>query len=148
MNKVRDIMSTNVIFVSPDDNLYEVACLMRDNNVGSIPVLENNQLKGMITDRDIVIRGVAERKPNSSAVKDIMSSRLVYGRPDMSIDEAANIMAEAQVRRLPVVENNQLVGIVSIGDMAVREPFADEAGRAMQEITETHNPRVSSDLQH
>ncbi|RAL25680.1 CBS domain-containing protein [Thermoflavimicrobium daqui] len=148
MDKVRHIMSKNVVSVGPNDNIYEVACLMRDHNVGMLPVVENNQLYGVITDRDIVLRGVAEKKPNSSTVKDIMSSRLVHGHPEMSIDEAARVMSEAQVRRLPVVENNQLIGVVSIGDMAVREPYADAASTAMQEISETHNPHVSSDLQH
>lgn len=148
MNQLRDIMSTDVAYCSPQDNVYEAASLMKDHNVGMIPVVENGVLKGVVTDRDLVIRGIAERKPNSMTVGQIMSNQLLTGTPDMSIDEAARLMAEAQVRRLPVVENNKLVGIVSLGDLAVQGRYEDEAGRALNEISETHNPRVSNDIQH
>jgi len=147
MDHLRDIMSTNVTYVSPQDNVFEVASMMKNNNIGMLPVVENGELKGVITDRDIVVRGIAEKLPNSSTVGEIMTQNLVCGTPDMSIDEAAQLMADAQVRRLPVVENNQLVGVVSLGDLAVRQPYQNEAGQALNEISETHNPHVSSDLQ-
>ncbi|SEM71184.1 CBS domain-containing protein [Lihuaxuella thermophila] len=148
MNQLRDIMSTDVAYCSPQDNVYEAACLMKDHNVGMIPVVENGALKGVVTDRDLVIRGIAERKPNSLSVGQIMSNQVLTGTPDMSVDEAARLMADAQVRRLPVVENNKLVGVVSLGDLAVQERYEDEAGQALNEISETHNPRVSNDIQH
>jgi CBS domain-containing protein len=147
MHKIRDIMSTDVAYVSPQDNVYEVATMMKDQNIGLVPVVENGQLRGVVTDRDLVIRNVADRRPNSAKVGDIMSTNLVCGTPDMSVDEAAKLMADAQVRRLPVVENNRLVGVVSLGDMAVRQPYQNEAGQALNEISETHNLRASNDLQ-
>lgn len=147
MRTLREIMTTDVNYVTPEDNVYEVARLMKEHNIGMVPVVENGVLKGILTDRDIVIRGIAEKNPNSSAVSEIMTQNPVYGTPDMSVHEAAQIMANAQIRRLPVVENNQLVGVVSLGDIAVREPFQDEAGWALNQISQTHNPNVSSDLQ-
>ncbi|WP_124728008.1 CBS domain-containing protein [Staphylospora marina] len=147
MHKVRDIMSTDIEYVSPQDNVFEAAVLMKDHNIGAVPVVENGQLRGMVTDRDLVIRNIAERRPNSAPVGEIMSTRLVYCTPDMSVDEAARLMAEAQVRRLPVVENNRLIGMVSLGDLAVHQPYQDEAGEALQVISETHNPHASNDLQ-
>jgi CBS domain-containing protein len=147
MHKVRDIMSTDLEYVSPQDNVFEAAVLMKDHNIGAVPVVENGQLRGMVTDRDLVIRNIAERRPNSAPVGEIMSTHLVYCTPDMSVDEAAKLMAEAQVRRLPVVENNRLVGMVSLGDMAVRQPYQNEASEALNVISETHNPHASNDLQ-
>jgi CBS domain-containing protein len=146
MHKVRDIMSTNIAHLSPDDNLFEAATIMRDENIGMVPVCENGHLKGIITDRDIVTRGIAEKKPNSCQINDIMSSQLVYGTPDMSVDEAAEKMAEAQIRRLPIVDQNQLVGVVSLGDLAVRSPYQNEASDALSEISESHNPYTSNNI--
>ncbi|MBA4541761.1 MULTISPECIES: CBS domain-containing protein [Thermoactinomyces] len=146
MHTLREIMTTDVEYVTPQDNVFEAASKMRASNVGMVPVVENGVLKGVITDRDLVVRGIAGKQPNSGSVADIMSTSLVTGTPDMTVDEAARIMAEAQVRRLPVVENNRLVGVVSIGDMAVREQHQDEASQALNEISETHNPNASNDL--
>jgi CBS domain-containing protein len=147
MDQLRDIMSTDLKYVSPQDNIYQAASLMKEHNVGMVPVVENGKLAGVVTDRDLVIRAIAERKPNSSSVREVMSKELVYGSPDMSVDEAARLMADAQIRRLPVVENGNLVGVVSIGDLAVRESHDQKAARALSEISETHDPHVSSDLQ-
>lgn len=147
MHTLRDIMSTNVYSVTPQDNVFEVAERMRQSNIGMMPVVDNGQLVGVVTDRDIVTRGIANKKPNSSSVTDIMSTNLVYGTPDMSVDEAAQLMAQAQVRRLPVVENNRIIGVVSIGDLAVRQPYQNEAGQALNQISETLNPNASNNLQ-
>jgi CBS domain-containing protein len=147
MHKLRDIMSAKVEYVTPQDSVYEVANKMKQSNIGMVPVIENGVLKGIVTDRDLVIRGIADKLPNSNTVSEIMSTNLVTGTSDMSVDEAAQLMAQAQVRRLPVLENNQVVGVVSIGDMAVRQPYQNEAGQALNEISETHNPQASNDLQ-
>jgi CBS domain-containing protein len=146
MHQVRDIMSTHVAHLSPDDNVFEAASIMKNENVGMVPVCQNGQLKGIITDRDIVTRAIAEKKPNSCQIGDIMSDHLVYGTPDMSVDEAAQKMAEAQIRRLPIVDQNQLIGVVSLGDLAVRTPYQNEASQALSEISETHNHHTSNDL--
>lgn len=137
MEHVRDVMSKDVEFCTPVDNIYEVAVKMKKLDCGAIPICENDQLLGMITDRDIVIRAVAEKLPNSTQVTDIMSEQLFTAQPDMSIDDAVNLMAEQQIRRLPIVENNRLVGMCSLGDLAVHAGTDDEAGYALSEISES-----------
>ncbi|WP_096199225.1 CBS domain-containing protein [Bacillus sp. FJAT-45350] len=136
MEHLRDVMTSDVEFCTPDDNVYEVAVKMQNLEVGAIPICKEQQLLGMITDRDIVVRGVAEKKPNSTQVTEIMSENLITASPDMSVDEAAKMMAQKQIRRLPVVENNKLVGIVALGDLAVHQGTSDEAGFALSEISE------------
>ncbi|MBA2874114.1 CBS domain-containing protein [Thermaerobacillus caldiproteolyticus] len=136
MQTVRDVMATNVECCTPLDNVYEVAVKMRDLNVGAIPIVENGQLIGMITDRDLVVRGIAEKRPGSSQVTEVMSEHLITVSPDTSVEEAAEQMAQHQIRRLPVVENGKLVGIVSLGDLATNRYSDERAGRALSEISE------------
>lgn len=147
MQTVREIMSTNIAHVTPEDNVYEAATTMREHNIGMVPVMDNGSLLGVITDRDIVLRSVADRKPNSSRVSEIMTNQLVYGTPDMTVEEAARIMAEGQVRRLPIVENSQVIGMISLGDLALSPENAQQAEVALSEISETHHPDVSSDVE-
>lgn len=137
MKRLRDIMSANIEYCTPLDNVYEVACKMKESNVGAIPICDNKKLLGMITDRDIVVRSVAEKRPNSSKVTDIMSEHLVTADPEMTVDDAAELMAQHQIRRLPIVENHHLVGICSLGDLAVHQATADEASYALAEISES-----------
>lgn len=118
------------------DNVYEVALKMKELNVGAIPILDQDNLVGMITDRDIVVRGVAEKHPGSTKVEDIMSKQLITVTSDSTSKEAAKLMAEHQIRRLPVVEDGKLVGIVSLGDFAIRELTDDQAKEALTEISE------------
>ncbi|WP_100333753.1 CBS domain-containing protein [Bacillus alkalisoli] len=138
MRSVKEVMSTNVDVCTPLDNVFEVATKMKDLNVGAIPIVENNQIIGMITDRDLVVRGIAEKHPGSNPVTNVMSENLVTISPDASLDEASKLMAEHQIRRLPVVENGQLVGIVSLGDLATNQYSDDSAGDALSEISENH----------
>ncbi|WP_134683124.1 CBS domain-containing protein [Brevibacillus migulae] len=134
---LREIMTKDLATVTLKDNVYEVAVKMRDWNVGIIPVVdEKNDVIGVITDRDIVIRGLAEKREGSAAISEVMTRDIILGKPEMTVDEAARIMAQHQVRRLPVVENGKLVGIVAIGDMAVRQVHHDEASEALYEISE------------
>ena len=137
MEHVRDVMTTDVEYCSPVDNVYEVAVKMKECDVGAIPICEGDQLLGMITDRDIVIRGVAEKRPNSTRVTDVMSEHIITAEPNMSVEDAAKLMAKNQIRRLPIVENNQLVGIVALGDLAIHEGTDDDAGYALSEISES-----------
>lgn len=137
MKTVRDVMSTNVEYCTPLDNAFEVATKMKDLNVGAIPIIENGQLLGMITDRDLVVRGIAEKRSGSNSVTNLMSEQLETISPAASVEEAARIMAEKQIRRLPVVENGQLVGILSLGDLAVEEQSDEKAGYALSEISES-----------
>lgn len=135
--QLRDIMTSDLSVCKPDDSVYEAAVKMKNENCGAIPICEGDQLLGMITDRDIVIRCIAEKRPSSTKVSDVMSEHLITGTPDMSIEQAARLMAEKQIRRLPVVENHRLVGIVSLGDLAVHRGTLDEASFALSEISES-----------
>lgn len=142
MNQLREIMTQDVASVSPQDNVYKAASLMKQHNIGAVPVVENGQVRGMVTDRDLVLRAVAEQRNEQVTVGEVMSNQVVSGSPEMSVDEASRLMAQNQIRRLPVVENNQLVGMVSLGDMAVRQPHADEAGQALSNISEPSSPQM------
>lgn len=135
---LREIMTKDVATVTLQDNVYEVAVKMRDWNVGVIPVVdEKNDCIGVITDRDIVIRGLAEKHEGSAKVEQVMTRDIVFGQPGMTVDDAAKLMAKYQIRRLPVVENGKLQGIVAIADMAVRQVHHDEASEALYEISES-----------
>ncbi|MET3289845.1 CBS domain-containing protein [Brevibacillus fluminis] len=135
---LREIMTRDVATVTLQDNVYEVAVKMRDWNVGVIPVVdEKNDCIGVITDRDIVIRGLAEKHEGSAKVEQVMTRDIVFGQPGMTVDDAAKLMAKYQIRRLPVVEHGKLEGIVAIADMAVRQVHHDEASEALYEISES-----------
>jgi CBS domain-containing protein len=136
LEKIRDIMTDQVECCTLLDNVFEVAVKMKELNVGAIPIVDKDKLVGMITDRDIVIRGVAEKHPGSTKVEDIMSDKLITISADASTKEAANLMADHQIRRLPVVEGDKLIGIVSLGDFAIRQMTDDQAKEALSEISE------------
>jgi CBS domain-containing protein len=132
---VRDIMTADVIVASPDDDLMRAAQLMESNDFGSLPIGDNGRLIGMLTDRDITVRGVARGLGPDSKVRDVMTTDIECVRDTDSVAEAASRMEDLQVRRLPVVdENDKLVGIVSLGDLAQSEP--DDAGDALQGISQ------------
>ena len=117
--KVRDAMTTNVVLARPDQSIRDAARLMAKIDAGVLPVGENDRLVGMITDRDIAVRAVAEDKPPDTPVRDVMSKEVLYCFEDESIEHVAHTMGEQQVRRLPVLNREKrLVGIVSLGDLA------------------------------
>ena len=120
---VSEVMSSDVRIASPDDTLQHAAQLMYDIDAGVLPVGEGDRLVGMVTDRDIAVRAVAEgRIPATCKVREIMSSDIKYVFDDESIEDAARSMGELQVRRLPVLNRaKRLVGIVSLGDVALRK---------------------------
>lgn len=139
--KVKDIMTKNVAFVSPTTTVVEAAQLMQKHNVGSIPVCDQNGVIGIVTDRDIVVRNVAHGKqPDQTTVKDIMTGSVKTVSPDTDMSEATRVMASSQVRRLPVVENNMLVGIVALGDVATDAKFDMEVSDALAEISSPSQP--------
>jgi CBS domain-containing protein len=141
--KIKEIMTRDCATVTLQDNVYEVAVKMKREDTGFIPVVEGKRLIGVITDRDLVIRGFAEKKEGSAAVKEVMSSnQITSATPETTVEEAAKLMASQQIRRLPVVDNGELVGIVSIGDLAVRDKFEDEAGQALSQISENEKVNV------
>jgi CBS domain-containing protein len=143
MEKIRDIMTDDVECCSLLDNVYEVAVKMKELNVGAIPIVDQGKLVGMITDRDIVLRCIAEKHPASSKVEDIMSSDLITISVDANSKEAVQLMAKHQIRRLPVVEGGKLIGIVSLGDFAVRELTDDQAKSALSDISETSQSQMN-----
>lgn len=134
--KVREIMTTGVETAAPDSSLREIAKMMKDEDVGSIPIVDGDELTGIVTDRDIVVRCIAAGKdPSDTNAEDILSGDLQTVEPDEDVEDAARIMAERQIRRLPVCESGKLVGMISIGDIAVKED-EDTAGEALEEISE------------
>ena len=139
MGIVKDIMSKEIECCSLLDNMYEVAVKMKELNVGAIPIVDEERLVGMITDRDIVIRGIAEKNPGSTKVAKIMSDQLVTVTSDTTTKQAIKLMAEHQIRRLPVVEGGNLIGIVSLGDFATHQLTDELAGDALSEISEQNN---------
>lgn len=136
MKTMQDVMTTDVECCRPDDTIYDAAMKMKDYHCGAIPVTQDRNLMGMITDRDIVLRCIAEKKPNTTPVSEVMSSKIITAEPSMDIHQAARMMAEKQIRRLPVVENQQLVGIAALGDLAVDNATDEEASFALNEISE------------
>jgi CBS domain-containing protein len=132
---IRDVMTPNPSCVSPEDSIQNAARIMRDMDTGAVPVVQDGRPVGIVTDRDIVVRGVAEDGQLNRPVREIVTGSIVCASPDMSTREAADLMSEHQVRRLPVVENERLVGIVSIGDLAVKEGKDRRIGDTLQDIS-------------
>ena len=132
---VRDVMTPSVRTVSPTQSLVEAAEVMKGEDVGSVPVVEEGRLTGILTDRDIVTRAVAERRdPQSVLVNEVASRELVTVEPEHELDEALALMARHQVRRLPVVEEGQLVGMLAQADVAL-EAKEKQVGETVEEIS-------------
>ena len=133
---IRDVMTSNPRTIEPSTSLHEAARLMRDQDVGSLPIVEGDRLFGMLTDRDIAIRAVAEGKDaKSTTAQEIASRQVVTVDPEQSLDEALRLMASHQVRRLPVCEEDgKLVGIVAQADAAMKGDER-EVGRTVEEIS-------------
>ncbi|MFC0213200.1 CBS domain-containing protein [Paenibacillus chartarius] len=140
MKTVKDIMTKDCATVTTKDNVYEIAVKMKQFDTGFIPVVENNKLIGVVTDRDIVIRGLAEKREGSAKVELVMTTDIQCIEPSTSMEEAAKLMAQHQVRRLPVCDNGNFVGVVSIGDLAVNNNSDEAAGRALSSISVNQNP--------
>lgn len=137
MQKLKDLMSRDVKVISPDMTIREAASQMRDGDFGMLPVGENDRMIGAITDRDIAIRGVAEGKDAGTKVRDVMSEGISWAYEDDSVEAAAKIMSERQVRRLPVVDRDKrLVGIVALGDFAVESSEVRPAAEALSGISQ------------
>ncbi|MET3193100.1 CBS domain-containing protein [Bacillus sp. OAE603] len=132
--KVRDVMSSNVESCSNQDSLQAVASKMESLNVGAIPVVENGQVVGMITDRDLALRGIGQN--GNGHASQVMSNNIVTIDADANLQEASSLMAQHQIRRLPVVENGSLVGMLSLGDLAVQDQSDESAGEALSQISQ------------
>jgi CBS domain-containing protein len=132
---VKDAMTSDVKTATPSQSLTDAAMLMKQEDVGAIPVVDGERLVGVVTDRDIVIRGIADGSdPHAIQVGDIASRDVVTVRPDDDLDEALRLMAQHQVRRLPVVEDGRLVGVVATADVA-HEAKEKDVGHVVEEIS-------------
>lgn len=136
MQQLKDLMSRDVKVIGPDMSIRDAAKKMRDGDFGMMPVGENDRMIGTISDRDIAIRAVAEGKDAGTKVRDVMSDGIAWAYEDDSVEQAAMIMSEHQVRRLPVVDREKrLVGIVALGDFAVESSEIRPTSLALSEIS-------------
>jgi CBS domain-containing protein len=135
--QVQELMSRDVISVSPDAAADAAARMLSRHNIGALPVCTaGGQVRGMITDRDIALRCVAAGKdPKKTPIREIMSSRVVGTSPEEDVEQAAKRMAREQVRRLPVLEQGRLVGMLSLGDLSVNRTMQMEASACLAEIS-------------
>lgn len=140
--KVRDIMTKNVETVPESTSLKEAAELMKRLNVGVIPIVNGTQVVGLITDRDIVVRSTAMgHDPNEVTVSDVMTKGMEYVYQDQDVKEAAKLMADKQIRRLPVLDRQmQMVGILSLGDLSVDSENDKRAGETLEDISKPAHP--------
>lgn len=139
MVQIRELMNESVVAIAPDESAALAARLLARHNIGSLPVCgEGGTLLGMVTDRDILLRCVAaEEDPARIPVRRIMTRRCAAVSPDADIREAARLMSDGQIRRLPVVADGRVIGMVSLGDLAKCGRCEMEVSRALTEISET-----------
>lgn len=135
--KLRDIMTNPVIRIHPDESVAVAARTLAHYNIGILPVCGGDgRLCGLVTDRDLVTRCIASgRSPASTPVREVMTANIVSARPDMDSSAAAGLMGREQIRRLPVLENGRLCGMVSLGDLAVKEETVFDATDALADIS-------------
>ena len=136
--QVRDLMNSSVVSITPGESAALAARLLSRHDIGSLPVCsEDGRLRGIVTDRDIILRCVAaEEDPSQTPVREIMSRHCITVSPGDDAREATRLMAAEQIRRLPVVEGDRVVGMVSLGDLARTHRFDMEASKALSEISE------------
>ena len=141
--KLRDIMTSPVVRIHPEETVAVAARTLTHYNIGILPVCGNDgRLCGLVTDRDLVTRCLASgRSPLNTSVRDVMTTQIIAARPDMEANLAAGMMGREQIRRLPVVENGKLCGMVSLGDLALREETLYDAGDALTEISNSLSSR-------
>lgn len=134
--KVKDLMSTNITCVSENSTIEQIASHMRKNDVGCIPVCDDTgHIRGMITDRDIVLRCLAKPEHENITAGNIMTTNPVTVSPEQNIHDAALLFSAHKIRRLPVTEASRIVGMLSLGDVAVKPVYIDEAGDALSAIS-------------
>lgn len=135
--KLRDVMASPVIRIHPDESVAVAARTLERYNIGILPVCgSDGRLCGLVTDRDLVTRCVASgRSPVNTTVREVMTSKIIAAGPEMDAAQAAGIMGREQIRRLPVVENGRLCGMVSLGDLSRQQESSLEAGGALSDIS-------------
>lgn len=140
--KVNDIMSHNAITIDANESVKEAAILMKNNDIGFLPVLNRGAVVGVVTDRDLVLRGYAEGKEGSTIISEIMTSGCIGVEKSATVEKAAQLMAENKIRRLCVTENDRLVGICAIGDIATTRSTMREAKDALEQISQPNTRNI------
>lgn len=140
--KISDIMTTNVATLEPQATVMDAAKVMQAHNIGSIPVCnKDHQLLGIVTDRDIIVRNIAnDGDPRTTKLDALMTKQVVWAEPDMDINQAIQLMIQTKIRRLPVVKNMKLVGIIALGDLATNIKADQRAGDALSQISTPSRP--------
>lgn len=140
--KISDIMTTNVATLEPQATVMDAAKVMQAHNIGSIPVCnKDHQLLGIVTDRDIIVRNIAnDGDPRTTKLDVLMTKQVVWAEPDMDINQAIQLMIQTKIRRLPVVKNMKLVGIIALGDLATNIKADQRAGDALSQISTPSRP--------
>lgn len=140
--EIKDIMTGQVVTIDPAESVEVAARTMTRYNIGALPVCANGKLCGMLTDRDIVTRCLAaNRQPGATQVRQVMTEQVTSVRPDMDTGVAAHLMGRLQIRRLPVVEGGKLCGMVSLGDMAICQETAIDAGDVLTDVSSNLSDR-------
>lgn len=136
--QLREVMTPSPEIIAPDASIADAAAMMRELNVGALPVCDNDTIIGLVTDRDITVRATAEhRNPDSASVREVMSPRVVFCLENEDVDHCAQLMEEKQIRRVPVLnEEKRLVGIVSLGDLAVTQIISE----ILEKVSEPAHP--------
>ena len=140
--QLSDIMTSTVLTLEPEKTVMDAAKMMQKHNIGTVPVCDaSGTLAGIITDRDIVVRSIANNQnPQTTQIRSIMTEDVITGQPDMDVDTAFKIMAHYQIRRLPIVRNGKVEGIISLGDLTTRYFTDDEVIDTLTEISEPSRP--------
>ena len=147
--KVSEAMTRDVSMVRPDQTIRDAAHMMADLDIGALPVQENDRLVGMITDRDIAVRAVAEGRGSDTRIRDVMTKEIKYCYEDQSVEDVTRNMGEQRLRRLPVMNRDKrLVGILSLGDIACEDGAQDEAGEALSGISRPGGQHSQSAQRH
>lgn len=143
MTTLKQIMTPQVDVISPDATAEDASTKMRDLNIGAIPVCDEEGLIGMLTDRDLVVRVMAQRRdPKAVRVGEAMSTEVSFCFEDDNVEKAAQLMSQKQVRRLPILsKSKQLVGIVSLGDLAVHGTDAKTSGGVLEQVSHPAQPQ-------
>ena len=140
--EIKDIMTRNVVSIDPVESVEVAARTMSRYNIGALPVCKGGKLCGILTDRDIVTRCLAaNRQPSNTQVRQVMTEQVTAVSPDMQTGVAAHLMGRLQVRRLPVVDQGNLCGMVSLGDMAIREETVLDAGDVLADVSSNISDR-------
>ena len=136
--QIRDVMTPNPKCVTEKDSILEAARIMRDEDTGVVPVVDGKKVIGLVTDRDIVVRSIADGKDATNMrVQEVMTKNVRSVREDGTVDEALDLMSRAEIRRVPVVnQSNELVGIVSLGDIATNANRDGKVGNTVEKISE------------